>query len=337
MNIDTPDIEAILRQAPRPEPPADLKPALVARLKLPPPGAAPSKATTRRLTGNWVRRWGWVLAPATASLACAVVFTVQQVEITNLKQKLRAVLPSPAAVRPAQPLPTPVASQVQEGAAGSATFNPEATQLERQIAQLGDEVNRLEQLQAENDRLRTQLARAMTLPPEVQTNLAALDQAEARAQAIACVNNLKQLGLAVRLWATDNGETLPPDLRSMSNEISSLKMLVCPADTNRQPAQSWAALTSANASYQYLGVAGESVNDPHWVLFICPIHGTVTMADGSVQMGMAKAHPERLVRRQGKLYYENSPSDYLGDARSQRGSSSEKPSPAGAPGGAPNP
>jgi len=39
--------------------------------------------------------------------------------------------------------------------------------------------------------------------------------------------NLKQLGLAARTWALDNGDMNPPDVLSMSNEIGSFKILVC--------------------------------------------------------------------------------------------------------------
>ena len=39
--------------------------------------------------------------------------------------------------------------------------------------------------------------------------LPALARAKTRAQSIACVNNLKQIGLACRMWAADNGDQFP--------------------------------------------------------------------------------------------------------------------------------
>ena len=36
--------------------------------------------------------------------------------------------------------------------------------------------------------------------------LPALARAKAKAQRITCVNNLKQVGLSVRIWANDNGD-----------------------------------------------------------------------------------------------------------------------------------
>ena len=39
--------------------------------------------------------------------------------------------------------------------------------------------------------------------------LPALARAKAKAQRITCVNNLKQVGLSVRIWANDNGDRYP--------------------------------------------------------------------------------------------------------------------------------
>lgn len=80
--------------------------------------------------------------------------------------------------------------------------------------------------------------------------LPALAKAKARAQRINCVNNLKQVGLAFRTWALDNGDAYPmrvapPSGAStmvgvagqtwqffcvMSNELSTPKVLACPSD-----------------------------------------------------------------------------------------------------------
>src|SRR5579872_4697431 len=39
--------------------------------------------------------------------------------------------------------------------------------------------------------------------------LPALARAKARAQRISCTNNLKQMGLAIKTWALDNGDRYP--------------------------------------------------------------------------------------------------------------------------------
>jgi prepilin-type processing-associated H-X9-DG protein len=98
--------------------------------------------------------------------------------------------------------------------------------------------------------------------------LPALASAKRKAQRINCVNNLKQDGLAFRLWEGDNGDKYPMAVSTnkggtmeyveggnafrhfqvMSNELSTPKILVCPAD-NRTAAASFARLKNQNVSY----------------------------------------------------------------------------------------
>jgi prepilin-type processing-associated H-X9-DG protein len=87
---------------------------------------------------------------------------------------------------------------------------------------------------------------------------------------IGCVNNLKQIGLAYRLWASDNGDKFPMAISVtnggtmglgngrnawinflvMSNELSTPKILHCPEDIGRFMATgSWGELNSQNVSY----------------------------------------------------------------------------------------
>src|SRR6516165_4312385 len=83
--------------------------------------------------------------------------------------------------------------------------------------------------------------------------LPALASAKRKAQRINCVNNLKQCGLAFRIWEGDhsdryqmslsetNGGTMEFDTGAdtfrhylvMSNELSTPKILVCPSDTRQ--------------------------------------------------------------------------------------------------------
>lgn len=84
--------------------------------------------------------------------------------------------------------------------------------------------------------------------------LPTLTNRNTRSPRIACVNNLKQVGLAFRIWAGDNGDKFPMSVsvtnggtleliasgtvwrhfQVMSNELNTPKILVCPQDSERQ-------------------------------------------------------------------------------------------------------
>ena len=114
--------------------------------------------------------------------------------------------------------------------------------------------------------------------------LPALAKAKQRAQTVSCVNNMKQLGLAARLWSGDHTNVFPPNFSSMSNELLMTQILICPSD-KKKPASSWSSLDeNVNVTYEYLE-PGAKDEDPQKILFRCPIHGNIALADGSVQSG----------------------------------------------------
>jgi prepilin-type N-terminal cleavage/methylation domain-containing protein len=137
--------------------------------------------------------------------------------------------------------------------------------------------------------------------------LPALARAKARAQRINCVNNLKQVGLSFRTWALDNGDLYPMRVGAgaggasdliksggkdravtgnqttsfgvfsvfmvMSNELSTPKILLCPAEyeSARQAATTFAGTIPANTAAQvpytndlnvsyFLGVDAQDTN-----------------------------------------------------------------------------
>lgn len=86
--------------------------------------------------------------------------------------------------------------------------------------------------------------------------LPALSKAKATAQRIACISNLKQIGLAFRLWGDDNGDRYPFQLDPseggsrglkeawqhfivLSEDLVTPKLLHCPNDRERDWAQSF--------------------------------------------------------------------------------------------------
>src|ERR1051326_6908646 len=93
-----------------------------------------------------------------------------------------------------------------------------------------------------------------------------------------CTNRLKQVGLAFKLWAIDHTDQFPSQIstnaggtrellngvfahfRVISNELSTPKVLLCPADLKRSSATSFAALQNPNISY-FVGVDAVATNE----------------------------------------------------------------------------
>ena len=89
-----------------------------------------------------------------------------------------------------------------------------------------------------------------------------------KAARIACVGNLKQIGLSFRIWANDCGDSYPTRIsidlggaqeavvtggvwkvfQILSNELSVPKLTTCPAD-DRLAVVDWQSLSNTNISY----------------------------------------------------------------------------------------
>jgi hypothetical protein len=305
--MNTSELENILRQPPRPIAPAGLRERLKAQAPGFSGGASQNLALPAAGWGSWLRRWWPALAPAAATLACAAVITVQQAEIQELKSQLASTGSSGAegSSNPADVAPTAASITASPTSASAAVQAEEIARLTALAAKLQGELSGLEAIQKENGQLASQLAAksAATLTSE---ETAALREARDQASSIQCVNNLKQFGLAVRVWAIDNGDVTPPNIICMSNELSTPKILVCPADKGRQVAPDFKSFTSSNCSYEYLAPSAPDGTEPNRVLSRCALHGNIGLCDGSVQREVGKTHPEWLVNRNGKLFFETS-------------------------------
>ena len=106
-----------------------------------------------------------------------------------------------------------------------------------------------------------------------------------RGSHISCANNVKQVGLAFKIWAGDNGDILPMGISVtnggsmemvatgnvvqtflvMSNELSTPKVLFCPEDAARIRATFFGGLANSNVSYF---VSVDATNDVNPQLII---------------------------------------------------------------------
>jgi hypothetical protein len=132
-----------------------------------------------------------------------------------------------------------------------------------------------------------------------------------RSKSLTCVNNLKQIGLAFKLWALDHEDLYSFQVRTnkggtlelcsrnkdnadsgacfhfqvMSNELSTPTLLVCPGDSGKVAAEKFAALQATNVSYLLFSGRNVSESNPQEVLARCPVHNHVLRCDGSVEKG----------------------------------------------------
>jgi prepilin-type N-terminal cleavage/methylation domain-containing protein len=100
--------------------------------------------------------------------------------------------------------------------------------------------------------------------------LPALAKAKSKAQRIKCASNLKQIGLAMRLWADEHGGKYPWVVEQtdgggkpngtenatarlqfllVSNELATPNLLLCPGDTERKAATNFVTCQLTNISY----------------------------------------------------------------------------------------
>lgn len=124
-----------------------------------------------------------------------------------------------------------------------------------------------------------------------------------------CQNNLRQIGLAMKVWALERNDQFPfnvstnsggslelcspgpdgfetdpsPHLKIIANELSSTAFLVCPSDSSKHPAGGFTSLRSENVSYQLRTGTNINSDNPQEILAVCPVHGNVLYCDGNVR------------------------------------------------------
>jgi len=131
-----------------------------------------------------------------------------------------------------------------------------------------------------------------------------------KAQHINCVNNLKQIGFAFKIWEINHGDQYPFNVSTNaggtmelcavgkdgfdSNAFLHFKTLIgddglrvplllfCPQDRSKKAATNWDSLGPENVTYRLH--SGTNVNDlhPREILAVCPVDGNVLFCDGTV-------------------------------------------------------
>ena len=127
--------------------------------------------------------------------------------------------------------------------------------------------------------------------------LPALAAAKRKAQRINCISNIKQVGIAFRLWEGDNGDRYPMNVSTtyngakekvasanstvgtstatfgltnvfvvMSNELSTPKVLFCPSDNIRSTTTNFTALNSNNQNMSYFICGDAAETYPQMIL-----------------------------------------------------------------------
>src|ERR1051326_1783531 len=279
-------IEQLLRKAPRAPAPAGLLEKLRADIALPrrieTSPVAPSEAVPL------IRRWFPALSFAVIFLACLAAIAVQTNQIAGLKRENAALQTSAENLeqlrRDNAEYPRLKAAQTELDRLRR--DYAELQQLRSEVAQLRAQAQEIQNLRAENRSLLTRSQGQTGADDDFfARNAAALGNARAKAESVACINNLKQIGLAARIWAndnSDNSDVFPSNWLMMTNELATPKILICPSDKGRSAASDWRQFSPANVRYEFLNPNGTD-RQPTAVLARCPIHNHVCLSDGSVQ------------------------------------------------------
>lgn len=272
-------IEELLRKASRVSTPPGLLEKLDADINLP---RGQIQRMDRGKSTPFFRRWFPALSFGLLVLGCLITLAVQTNQLIGLRHEndsLRAASANLDQLRQDNAelqrlrLAAQETEQLQKDHENLLRLRAEVAQLRAQVQELGA-------LRAENQRLQAARAAAVA-KADVATEADPIAAAQEEAKRINCVNNLKQVGLAARLWAGDNQGVLPNNFLTMSNELSTTKILVCPSDSIRKAAETFRTFNDSNLSYEMLS-PGVLETFPDVVYVCCPIHNIVDMVDGSV-------------------------------------------------------
>ncbi len=298
-------IEQLLRKAPRSPAPAGLLEKLRTDIAL------PRRVETRPMNATeavpFFRRWFPAISFSVIFLACILAIAVQTNQIAELKHENATLQTSAQNI---EQLRRDNAEYQRLKAAHEELERlrrdfAELQQLRTEVAQLQTQAQEMEKLRAESQQLLAasrQQRQSSADADFFSRNDDALAKARAKAESLACVNNLKQIGLAARIYANDQGDVFPASFVAMSNVLSTPKLLICPGDKARAAAHNWQEFGPANVSYEFLNPGGSETN-PYVLLTRCPVHGNVGLSDGSVWQGVGLGRSFTIAVKDGKQIF----------------------------------
>jgi len=305
-------IDKLLRKAPEPAPPEGLLQRLTSDITLPDPTVHEVRHRHEH-RNRPIRFWLPAFGFTGCLLVCAVLFAVQTGSVSQLQREnesLRAATRDLDSLRQQNVEYQQLAADARE-LDRLRKENQELNQLRAEVAKLRGQVQDIARLQTENQQLQAGLATANRSESSEEFFNRVPDVRE-KSDRIRCVNNLKQIGLAARIWASDHSDVFPSDFVTMMNELSTPRILHCPADGARPEVSDWQSYTAALNSYEMLS-PGIDGTDPQLVYVRCTIHNNVCLADGSVQqLGPGR----QVMQKDGRYYISDAVQD--GDAELRR-------------------
>ncbi len=285
--MDEQRIEALLRKAPAPKTPDGLLRELLTDVRVP-RGLVPS-ASRMEWTAPvplW-KRWLPALSFAVILLTCLVAIAVQTNVINDLTRQNNDLRASAQTLEDLRKENTDL-QQVRNDGDELERLRKDAAELAKlrgEVAQMSAQLRDIEKLRADNQQLKADITARQAAAGMGDESV--LNEAREKAKSQACMNNMKQIGLAFRIWADDNNGVFPTSFLSMTNELATSRVLQCPSDKNvKNVPNIIQAITGGDVSYKLMSaVSGLTQSDPSIVLVQCPIHGHICLADGSVQAG----------------------------------------------------
>src|SRR5262249_38079051 len=198
-------IENLLRKAPHTRAPAGLRERLQADISLP-------KARVNRtpqITPFW-RRWVPALSFGLVLLGCLIALAVQTSQLLDQRREnesLRAAIANLDQLREDNAELQRLRG-TEKDQARLQQEHDDLLRLRGEVAQLRTQTADLVALRAEHKRLQAEQS-AASAQAGVATEQDPFAEAKEKADRIQCVNNLKQIGLAARVWAVDHPEVVP--------------------------------------------------------------------------------------------------------------------------------